>query len=174
MKKEEKEKIIDSLVENFKSYNTFYFTDISNITVVKANSLRRNCFEKKIKVRVAKNSLIKKALQKIDESSYEGLFGTLKGSTAIMFCEVANLPAKVIKDFRKTNDRPILKGAFIDTAIFIGDNQLDALSSLKSKNELIGDIISLLHSPAKNVISALQSSGGKLAGILKTLEQKGS
>ena len=103
MKKEEKEKIIDSLVESFKSYNTFYLTDISNITVEKTNSLRRNCFNSNIKVRVAKNTLIKKALQKIDESTYEGLFGSLKGSTAIMFCETANVPAKVIKDFRKKN-----------------------------------------------------------------------
>ncbi len=174
MKKEEKNKIIDSLVEGFKSCNTFYITDISNITVEKANNLRRNCFSKNIKVRVAKNSLIKKALQKIDEAAYEGLFGTLKGSTAIMFCETGNAPAKVIKEFRRKNDRPILKSAFIDSSIFIGDNQLDSLAALKSKNELIGDIIAILQSPAKNVISALQSGGGKLAGILKTLEQKGS
>lgn len=174
MKKDEKEKIINSLVESFKSHNTFYITDISGITVEKTNKLRRNCFSKNIQVRVAKNTLIKKALQKIDESAYEGLFGSLKGSTAIMFCETANVPAKVIKDFRKTSERPILKGAFIDTAIFIGDNQLDTLASLKSKNELIGEIIGLLQSPAKNVISALQSGGGKLAGILKTLEQRGS
>lgn len=174
MKKEEKNKIIDSLVESFKSYNTFYLADVSNITVEKTNKFRRSCFNKNIKVRVAKNSLIKKALQKIDETGYEGLFGTLKGSTAIMFCETANIPAKVIKDFRKTSDRPILKSAFIDSSIFIGDNQLDSLASLKSKNELIGEIIGLLQSPAKNVISALQSGGGKLAGILKTLEQRGS
>ena len=174
MKKEEKDKIINSLVENFKECNTFYLTDISNITVEQANNLRRNGFSKNIKIRVAKNSLIKKALQRIDEHVYEGLFDTLKGTTAIMFCETPNAPAKLIKEFRKKNDRPILKSAFIDSSIFIGDNLLNSLAALKSKNELIGDIIGLLQSPAKNVISALQSGGGKLAGILKTLEQKGS
>jgi large subunit ribosomal protein L10 len=174
MKKEEKDKIIDGLVENFKAYNNFYFTDISNITVEKANKLRRSCFSKNVKVKVAKNSLIKKALRKIDENNYNDLFVTLKGSTAIMFSDAANMPAKVIKEFRKTNDRPILKSAFIDSSIFTGDNQLDVLSALKSKNELIGEIIGLLQSPAQNVISALQSGGGKIAGILKTLEQRGS
>lgn len=174
MKKEEKEQIIGGLVESFKSNPAFYLTDISNITVEKANKLRRSCFGKNIEVKVAKNSLIKKALQRIDETGYDGLFGTLKGSTAIMFCSTPNEPAKLIKEFRKTGDRPVLKSAFIDSAIFIGDNQLDTLASLKSKNELIGDIIGLLQSPAQNVISALQSGGGKLAGILKTLEQRGS
>ncbi len=172
MKKEEKDKIIDSLVESFKSYNTFYVTDVSNITVEKVNKLRREGFNKKIKIRVAKNSLIKKALQKIDEKGYEGLFGTLKGSTAIMFSDTPNSPAKLIKEFRRTNDRPTLKSAFIDSSIFIGENQLDSLVALKSKNELIGDLIGVLQSPARNVISALQSCGGKLAGILKTLEQR--
>lgn len=174
MKKEDKDKIIDSLVESFKSCNNYYFTDISNITVEKANKLRRSCFSKNVKIKVAKNSLIKKALQKIDENNYNDLFVTLKGSTAIMFSEAANMPAKVIKEFRKTNDRPILKSAFIDSSIFTGDNQLDVLFALKSKNELIGEIIGLLQSPAQNVISALQSGGGKIAGILKTLEQRGS
>jgi large subunit ribosomal protein L10 len=174
MKKEDKNKIIDSLVESFNSCNNYYFTDISNITVEKANKLRRSCFSKNVKVKVAKNSLIKKALLRIDENNFNELFGTLKGSTAILFSETANMPAKVIKEFRKTSDRPILKSAFIDSSIFTGDNQLDALASLKSKNELIGEIIGLLQSPAQNVISALQSGGGKIAGILKTLEQRGS
>jgi large subunit ribosomal protein L10 len=174
MKKEDKNKIIDSLVESFKSCNNYYFTDISNITVEKANKLRRSAFSKDVKVKVAKNSLIKKALQKIDENNFNDLFVTLKGSTAIMFSDVANMPAKVIKEFRKTNDRPILKSAFIDSSIFTGDNQLDVLFALKSKNELVGEIIGLLQSPAQNVISALQSGGSKIAGILKTLEQRGS
>jgi large subunit ribosomal protein L10 len=174
MKKEDKNKIIDSLVESFNSCNNYYFTDISNITVETANKLRRSCFDKNVKVKVAKNSLIKKALQKIDENSFNDIFSTLKGSTAIMFSETSNIPAKVIKEFRKKNDRPILKSAFIDASIFTGDNQLDALAALKSKNELIGEIIGLLQSPAKNVISALQSGGSKIAGILKTLEQRPS
>ena len=172
MKKEDKNKIIDTLVESFKACSTFYLADISNITVEKANKMRRNAFGKNIKVKVAKNALIQKALERIDASAYESLFPTLKGSTAIMFCETANAPAKLIKELRKTGDRPILKSAFIQSSIFIGDNQLDSLAALKSKNELIGDIISILQSPARNVISALQSGGGKLAGILKTLEQK--
>lgn len=174
MKKEEKNKIIDNLVETFGKYNSFYVTDISNLTVEKTSNLRRNCFGQNIKLRVAKNTLIQKALEKIDADNYKQLFGTLKGSSAIMFCETANAPAKVIKEFRMKSDKPLLKGAYIDASIFLGDNQLDMLAALKSKNELIGDIIGLLQSPAQNVISALQSGGGKLAGILKTLEKRAS
>lgn len=174
MKKEDKNKIIASLAETLGSCNSFYITDISNLTVEKTSALRRLCFGKNIKLRVAKNSLIRKALEKVKADGYEQLFDSLKGSSAIMFSETANAPAKVIKEFRAKNDRPILKSAFIDSAVFIGDHQVDTLAALKSKNELIGDIIALLQSPAKNVISALQSGGGKLAGILQTLEKRGS
>ncbi|MBL0339552.1 MAG: 50S ribosomal protein L10 [Bacteroidetes bacterium] len=173
MKREEKEEIISSLVENLSKYNNFYIADISNLTVEKTNKFRRICFNQNIKVSVAKNTLIQKALEKMD-GDYSPLFDALKGSSAIMYSDTGNAPAKVIKDFRKTSDRPILKGAWIDSAIFVGDNYLDALVSLKSKNELIGDIIALLQSPAKNVIAGLQSGGQKLSGILKTLENKGS
>jgi large subunit ribosomal protein L10 len=121
---------------------------------------------------VAKNTLIRKALDKL-EGDYSEMHSALKGTSAIMYCETGNVPAKVIKDFRKTNDKPVLKGAWIDSAVFLGDNQLEALASLKSKNELIADIIALLQSPAKNVISGLQGGGQKLSGILKTLESRG-
>ena len=172
MKREEKEQIISSLVENLSKYSNFYITDISNLTVEKTNQLRRLCFNKQVKINVAKNSLIKKALERID-GDYAPIFPALKGSTAIMYSDTGNVPAKLIKEFRKTSDRPVLKGAWIDSSVFLGDNNVDTLSALKSKSELIGDIIALLQSPAKNVISGLQSGGHKLSGILKTLEQRG-
>lgn len=173
MKREEKEQIITSLVENLSKYNNFYITDISNLTVEKTNQLRRLCFEKEVKINVAKNSLIKKALERL-EGDYSPMFEALKGSTAIMYSDTGNVPAKLIKQFRKTSDRPVLKGAWIDSSVFIGDNNVETLSALKSKAELVADIIALLQSPAKNVISGLQSGGQKLVGILKTLEEKGS
>jgi large subunit ribosomal protein L10 len=173
MKREEKDLIIDSIVDNLNKYNCFYLTDISTLTVEKTNQLRRICFKKEVKLNVAKNTLIKKALERL-EGDYSPLFPALKGSTAIMYSDTGNAPAKLIKDFRKTSERPLLKGAWIDSSIFVGDNQLDALVALKSKNELIADIIALLQSPAKNVISGLQSGGQKLSGILKTLEERGS
>jgi len=173
MKREEKEQIISSLVENLLKYNNFYIADISNLTVEKSNQFRRICFNKNIKVNVAKNSLIQKALERM-EGDYSPIFEALKGTSAIMYSDIGNDPAKVIKEFRKKSDRPLLKGAWIDSAIFVGDNNLDALVSLKSKNELIADVIALLQSPAKNVISGLQSGGHKLSGILKTLEERGS
>lgn len=173
MKREEKELIIDSIVDNLNKYNCFYLTDISTLTVEKTNQLRRLCFNKEVKLNVAKNTLIRKALEKL-EGDYTSLFPALKGSTAIMYSDTGNVPAKLIKEFRKTSERPLLKGAWIDSSVFVGDNQLDALVALKSKNELIADIIALLQSPAKNVISGLQSGGQKLSGILKTLEERGS
>jgi large subunit ribosomal protein L10 len=172
MTREEKNQIIDSLVVDLNKYGNFYITDISSLTVEKTNMLRRECFKKNIKLCVAKNTLIRKALDKL-EGDYTEMHGALKGTSAIMYCETGNVPAKVIKEFRKTSDKPLLKGAWIDSAVFLGDNQLEALASLKSKNELIADIIALLQSPAKNVISGLQGGGQKLTGILKTLESRG-
>jgi large subunit ribosomal protein L10 len=172
MTREEKNQIIDALVVDLNKYGNFYITDISALTVEKTNQLRRACFNKNIKLSVAKNTLIRKALDKL-EGDYSQIHSALKGTSAIMYCETANVPAKVIKEFRKTNDKPVLKGAWIDSAVFLGDNQIEALASLKSKNELIADIIALLQSPAKNVISGLQGGGHKLSGILKTLESRG-
>jgi large subunit ribosomal protein L10 len=122
-------------------------------------------------MQVAKNTIIRKAMER-SGNDYSGLFDVLKGSSSIMFCETANVPAKVIKDFRKKNDKPLLKGAFVESSVYVGDNSLTALADLKSKNELIADIIALLQSPAKNVISGLSSGGGKLAGIVKSLSEK--
>jgi large subunit ribosomal protein L10 len=172
MKREEKDVIIDSITELLDKYPNVYVTDTSALTVAKTNQLRRLCFSKGVKMLVAKNSLIQKAMQKSNAEAYEGIFDALKGTSALMFSETGNVPAKVIKEFRKKTDKPALKGAYIDTAIFLGDNQLDTLAAIKSKNELIGDIIGLLQSPAKNVISGLKGQGGKIAGILKTLSER--
>jgi len=172
MKKEEKSQVIDSLVEQLASNSHFYLTDVASLSADKTSALRRLCFKKNIKMLVVKNSLLKKAMERNTEIDYKPLAVTLKGSTAILFSEVGSDPAKLIKEFRIGNDKPLLKSAFVEGSIYIGDNQLDALASIKSKNEVIGEIIGLLQSPAKNVISALKSSGGKLAGIVKTLSEK--
>jgi len=173
MTREEKNQIVDSIVENLKKYNCFYITDASSMTVEKTNQLRRVCFNQNVKMNVAKNTLIRKALERLD-GDYSPIFEALKGSTAIMYSDTGNVPAKLIKDFRKKDTKPVLKGAWIDSAVFLGDNSLDTLVALKSKNELVADIIAFLQSPAKKVISGLQSGGHKLSGILKTLEERGS
>ena len=171
MTKTEKQATIDTLTKKFSDSNFFYFTDTSGLTVEKINQLRRICFDKGINLQVAKNTLIKKALVAGGKFS-DDLDPVLSGPTAIMFTETGNVPAKVIKQFRGSGDKPALKGAYIDSAIYVGENQLEALINVKSKEELVGDIIGLLQSPAKNVISALKSSGGKLAGIVKTLQER--
>lgn len=171
MRKEEKNVIISDITELLNKYPTIYVTDTSSLTVDKTNQLRRLCFNKGVKMLVAKNTLIQKAMER-KSGEYEPIFESLKGTTALLFSDTGNVPAKIIKEFRRKSDKPLLKGAYIDTAIFLGDNQLDTLASIKSRNELIGDIIGLLQSPAKNVIGALKSGGGKLAGILKTLSER--
>lgn len=171
MNKADKKTEIDALTEKFAAVNNFYITDPSSLTVESVNKLRRACFKAGVEMRVAKNTLLRIALQNNNKLTPE-LEAALHGPTAILFCETANTPAKVIKDFRKAGDKPQLKAAWIDAAVYVGDNQLETLASLKSKYELIGDIIGLLQSPAKNVIGALQSGGQKLSGILKTLEDK--
>ncbi len=173
MTREEKNQIIDSLANDLSQASTFYITDISSLTVEMTSKLRRLCFKQNVRLNVAKNTLIQKALEKLD-GDYSELYETLKGSSAIMFSDTGSVPAKVIKEFRKGSDKPILKGAWIEEAIYIGDNNVEGLAALKSKDELVADIVALLQSPAKNVVSALQSGGGKLAGILKTLEERGS
>ena len=172
MKKEEKTQVIESLVEKLANNPNFYLTDISNLTSVKTSSLRGMCFNKKITMYVVKNSLLKKAMEKSAGKDFAPIIETLKGSTAVLFCQSGSDPAKMIKEFRKKNDKPILKAAYVEETVYIGDNQLDFLAAIKSKNEVIGDIIGLLQSPAKNVISALQSGKTKLAGIVKTLSDK--
>lgn len=171
MKREDKNQVIQELKAAFSESPNFYFADTTSMTVEQVNKFRRAAFEKGIKVTVAKNTLIEKALE-ANNINVDELRPALKGQTALLFSETANEPAKLIKSYRKDGDKPVLKGAYIDTAIFIGDNQLESLVKLKSKAELIGEIIGLLQSPAKNVIGALQSSGQKLSGIVKTLSER--
>lgn len=174
MTKTQKNEAIELLKEKFSQYDNFYLADSSFLTVDQVNALRKVCFEKQVEMRVAKNTLVQKALEAVNNDKYAGIYDALKGQTAIMFSENAKAPAVIISDFRKAKnaERPLLKAAFIDTDIFIGDDQLTALKNLKSRQELIGEIIGLLQSPAKNVISGLQSGGNKLAGILKTLGER--
>jgi len=172
MRKEEKQEIVQALTDQIKSYGNFYITDTADLTVAKINNIRRKCFEKGIIIQVAKNTLIAKALEAAGVDSEE-LKGVLKGASTILFSESGNAPAKLIKELRKEGDKPLLKGAYIDASVFVGDNQLDALVALKSKDELIGEIIGLLQSPAKNVVSALQSGGSTIAGLVKTLQERG-
>lgn len=171
MNRDEKNRIIDSLTDTISNAKHFYITDTSELNAETTSKLRRSCFEKDIKLVVVKNTLLKKALEKFD-GKFEGLYGALKDSTSIMITDINNSPAKLIKEFRKKNKKPVLKAAFVEESIYIGDDQLDALSGIKSKEELIGDIILLLQTPARNVISGLQSGGNKLAGIVKTLSEK--
>lgn len=170
----QKNEVIEVLKEKFSQYENFYLADTESLSVAQISNLRRTCFEKKVEMKVAKNKLIQKALIALDEEKYQSAFPALKGVTALMFSESPKDPAVIISSFRDGNpgDRPVLKAAFIDGDLFMGDNQLAALKAIKSKNELIGEIIGLLQSPAKNVISGLKSGGGKLAGILKTLSER--
>ena len=172
MKREEKQEVVLALTEQIQEYGNFYITDTANLSVAKVNAIRRKCFESDIKMLVAKNTLIRKAMEAAD-GDFSEMFEVLKGSSSIMFSKSANAPAKLIKQLRKQGDKPLLKAAYIDSSVFIGDNQLDALVNLKSKEDLVADIIALLQSPAKNVIGALQSGGNKLAGIVKTLQERG-
>lgn len=172
MRKEEKHEVVSALAEQMKEYGNFYITDTSELTVEKINNIRRKCFESNIEIKVVKNTLIKKALEQVD-GEVEPLFDALKGASSIMFSTTGNAPAKLIQALRKQGDKPVLKAAFIDSTAFVGDNLLASLANLKSREELIGDIIGLLQSPAKNVISGLQSGGNKLAGIVKTLQERG-
>ncbi len=172
MNKDQKAQYIEDLAQDLSKANIFYLADTADLTVETINQLRRRCFQQGIELRTVKNTLLAKAMERVEGRNYENLAGVLSGPTSIMFSEVGNAPAKLIKEFRKKNDKPVLKGAYIDEAVFVGDNQLDALESLKSRDELIGDIIGLLQSPAKNVISGLTGGGQKIAGILKTLEER--
>ncbi|MCK5401451.1 MAG: 50S ribosomal protein L10 [Flavobacteriaceae bacterium] len=171
MTREEKSIVIKELTAQLTENINIYLTDISGLNAGTTSALRRACFKANVKLAVVKNTLLEKAMVASDKDFGE-LPSVLKGNTSVMYSETGNAPAKVIKAFRKKSDKPLLKGAFIEEAIYLGDEQLDTLVNIKSREELIGDIIGLLQSPAKNVISALQSGGGKLSGILKTLSQK--
>jgi len=173
MKKEDKVAAIAELTIQFKQYNNIYISDSSGLTAAADNRLRRELHKSGVKMVIAKNTLIQKAMENSGRD-FSGLFGTLKGTSALMFSEDIKAPAKAIKAFRKKTEKPSLKGAWIDSDVFLGDASLEALINLKTKNELIGEIIGLLQSPAKNVISGLQSGGNKLAGIIKTLSERAS
>jgi len=171
MTREEKATVIEDLTTQLANSPTIYLADISGLNAVSTSDLRRAAFKANIRLAVVKNTLLAKAMEASDKEFGE-LPEVLKGNTSLMFSEVANAPAKLIKNFRKKSNTPLLKGAFIEEAVYIGDEYLDALVSIKSKEEMIGEIIGLLQSPAKNVISGLKSGGGKLAGILKTLSER--
>lgn len=173
MTREDKSAAIAELREELSNSPFFYLADSSTLTVAKINKFRRMCFEKDIKIKVAKNTLIQKALEGEPESKgYKGLFDTLHGPTTILISSNPKAPALLIDEFRKTEARPLLKAAYIDTAVFIGDEQLKPLTQLKSKDEMVGEIIGLLLSPARRLASQLKATGGKLAGIVKTLEER--
>ncbi len=173
MTREEKSQVIEDLTAKLTEGTTIYLADISGLNALQTSNLRRACFKANIKLAVVKNSLLEKAMEKSDKDFGE-LPSTLKGNTSIMMSDTGNAPAKLIKEFQKKSksDKPLLKGAYVEEAIFVGQDQLEVLVNIKSKEELIGEIITILQSPAKNVVSALQSGGNKLSGILKTLSEK--
>ena len=173
MHKDQKNEVIEILKEKFNQYNNFYITNTEALSVAQIGKLRRICFDKKVEMKVPKNTLIRKALEQIDAEKYSGVYESLNGVTALMFSENAKEPALIISSFRKDSktEKPVLKAAYIDSDVFVGNDQLEALTILKSKNDIIGEIIGLLQSPAKNVISGL-NAGGKLASLVKALEER--
>ncbi|MGM9804841.1 MAG: 50S ribosomal protein L10 [Candidatus Aphodosoma sp.] len=171
MKKEDKSIIIDQIKEVISSYSHFYLTETQGMNAEQVSELRRECFKNDIKMVVVKNKLMKHALETL-EGDFSPLYAALKENTAVLFSNVGNAPARLIQDFNKKNMKPVLKAAYVEESFYIGADQLDALSNIKSKNELIGEVIGLLQSPAKNVISALQSGGNTIHGVLKTLSER--
>mgnify|MGYP003572144143 CR=1 FL=1 len=171
MRKEDKNQLVDSLAEKINTNDVIHLADISELNAEQTSNLRRLCFKRDIKMTMVKNTLLKRAMEK-SEKNLEELYIALKGSTSLMFSDTGNAPAKLIKDFRKTSERPLLKGAYVEEVSYLGDDQLDALVNIKSRDELLGDLIALLQSPIKNVMSGLQSSGQNLTGILKTLSER--
>ena len=171
MNKEEKVKVVEELKGQLSDYKSIYLTDIAGLDAMQTSKLRRECFNSEVKLSVVKNTFIQRAMSE-SENDFGELKDLLKGNTTIMLSKTGNSPAKIIKKFRKDGDKPILKGAFVDEAIYIGDEHIEALFNLKSKEEVLGEIISILKSPAKNVISALKSSSGIIAGLVKTLTEK--
>ena len=172
MRKEDKSLLIDKIAATLKEYSCVYLTETTGLNAAKTSELRRACNKADIKLMVVKNTLLHKAMEQLD-TDYSGLYPALKGSTSLMLCNTGNAPAKLLKDFKKKDDvLPALKGAFVEECVYLGAEQIDVRASIKSKNELIADVVALLQSPAKNVISALQSGGNKLHGILETLSNK--
>ncbi|MDD3405501.1 MAG: 50S ribosomal protein L10 [Sphingobacteriia bacterium] len=171
MKKEDKDIVISQIKETVASYSHFYLTEAQGLNAEQVSKLRRLCNKREVKMLVVKNTLFRKALESLDVD-YSPIYDSLKNNTAVLFSNTGNVPAKLIKEFSKDNQKPVLKAAYVEECFYIGENQLEALAALKSKNELIGDIIALLQSPAKNVVSALQSGGTTIHGVLKTLSER--
>lgn len=174
MTRADKNLLIEELSQVLAERNVVYLADASGMDSTQTTNFRRECFNKGITVRVVKNTLLRKAMERVEDKDFSELYGTLKGQTVLMTAEVGNLPAKVIMDVRKKSGIPLLKAAYVDSACFIGDNQIDALSSLKSKEEVIADVVALLQSPVKNVLGALQSGGHTISGLVKALEERGA
>lgn len=172
MKREEKQLIIDSLTEKLQQYPHFYLVDSTGLNAEETASLRRQCFQQEVKMVVVKNTFFRIALESLGKEEIGEIVGSLTGTTSVLFSHVGNAPAKLIKDFSKTSNKVTLKAAFVQECAYVGAENLDALVAVKSRNELIGDVIALLQSPVKNVISALQSSGHKLSGIVTTLSER--
>ena len=172
MTKEQKNEAIIQLTEELANANVFYLADTSELDADSTSKLRRSCFKSDISLKIVKNTLLQKAMDKVEDKDFSQLYDVLAGPTAIMYAEAGNAPAKLIKDFRKKHDKPILKAAYVEESIYIGDENLSALCDIKSKDELIGEVITLLQSPAKNVVSALQSGKHTIAGLVKALAEK--
>ena len=170
MTREEKSKVIEKLTAELAENTNIYMTDVSGLNASETSKLRRACFKANIKLSVVKNTLLSKAMESSDKD-FGSLNEVLVGNTALMYSEVGNSPAKLIKQFRKKSERPLLKGASIEVSVYVGDDQVEFLANIKSREELIGEVITILQSPAKNVISALQSSGSTISGVLKTLSE---
>ena len=169
----EKDQLIDELVQMLAEKNVVYLTDASGLDSEATTSLRRECYKKDITVRVVKNTLLRKAMERTEDRDYTELYDVLKGQTALLFGDVGNAPARVLKEFRKKYDMPILKGAYVEEATYLGDENLEALTNIKSKEELVADVIALLQSPMKNVVGALNSGGNTLSGLVKALQERG-
>jgi len=171
MRKEDKTTMVNELLVNLNEYSHFYVTEAGGLNAEVSSNLRRACFGQEIKMVMVKNTILKKALEQL-EGDYEELYPTLKGTTAVMFSNTGNVPAKLIKEFSKDNEKPTLKSAYVEESVYVGADQLEALCSIKSKEELLGDVIGLLQSPMKNVVSALSSGGSTIHGLLQTLAEK--
>lgn len=174
MNRQEKNQLIDELSDLLRAKSVFYLTDASGLDAETTTELRRESVKKNLTVRVVKNTLLRKAMERVEERNFEELYGSLVGQTALLVGDVGNVPAKLIKDFAKKHEKPVLKAAYVEEACYVGANQLDVLTSIKSKDELLGDIIMLLQSPAKNVLGALQSGGNTISGLVKALESRGA
>ena len=172
MTKEEKNRAIDALSETLSAANVIYLTDTSELSAEATSTLRRTCYQREVRLTVVKNTLLKKAFERIEERDFSELYEVLSGPTALMLSETGNVPAKLIKEFRKKHKKPLLKAAYVEETCYIGDENLNALTEIKSKEEMIGDVIALLQSPIKNVIGALQSGGHTISGLVKTLSER--